>query len=99
MAYGVMRECIYYYRKRTNGTSAIDITTSSMSWYFDTPILCYKRLFDYSKKMFGAIPMYIQYLIMYDLSVETKSKIHESLSKNDKITYGGIILVIKKYRR
>lgn len=67
MAYGVVHEPTYFYRKRVNRDSAIGSSFANKSWYFDTPNYGYKHLFGYAMDKLGFIPKYVQYLVMYDL--------------------------------
>lgn len=64
----MLREPIYYYRKRVSGTSAIQGQTMKLDWYLVTPDKVYKYLFDLSEKKFGRVIEYIQYLVVYDMS-------------------------------
>ncbi|MCQ4635275.1 CDP-glycerol glycerophosphotransferase family protein [Anaerovorax odorimutans] len=85
--YGVVREAVYYYRKRINEDSAINTMTSSPAWYFDTPKYCYKNLFQYSKEKYGTVIPYIQYLVMYDLQWRLGTVMPLSFSEEDRNWY------------
>ena len=64
---GIIGSCNYYYRKRFSATSAIQNSVKKKTWYMDTPKLCYKYLFELSKKKFGKVIPYVQFLVLYDL--------------------------------
>lgn len=86
--YGVLPDAVYYYRKRLSNDSAIDFSTSSKTWYLDTPRYCYKALFEISKKRYGKILPYIQFIVMYDIQWRLKQEgMPDSLSKMEKTQY------------
>lgn len=63
---GVIDSEYFYYRKRKNGTSAIQNSQRNPSYYLDTPIYCYKFLLnlrDKNKKMAD----YLSFVVVYDL--------------------------------
>lgn len=91
MRYGVIREAVYYYRKRASEDSAVDSSYQSLSWYFDTPQYCYAKIFEESKRLYGEIIPYAQYLIMYDLQWRLKRKVSGNLSIEEKNRYISII--------
>ena len=64
----MLKTPIYYYRKRSTGTSAIQGQTMKIEWYTVTPDKVYKELFELSKKKFGKVIKYIQYLVCYELA-------------------------------
>ena len=67
MKFGVVAEPIYYYRRRKDEKSASTGSTTKPSWYINTMEHFHKYIADYSRKKFGKIPEYVQFLIMYDL--------------------------------
>lgn len=86
--YGVLAEAVYHYRKRLSNDSAIDFSTSSKTWYLDTPKYCYKALFELSKKQFGNVIPYIQFIVMYDIQWRLKqTSMPDSLSEDEKQQY------------
>lgn len=64
----MLKKPIYYYRKRATGSSAIQGQTMNINWYLVTPKEVYRYLFDLSKKKFGCVIKYIQYLVGYEFS-------------------------------
>lgn len=64
--YGVLRDSVYFYRMRNVGTSAMQNTVKTRSFYMETEELVFKRLLDMSEEKFGRVIEYIQYLVMYD---------------------------------
>ena len=65
--YGVVKDAIYWYRKRTNDSSTIDSSTSKKDFYIDRLKRYFKELINYSKEKYGNVAKFIQYLIVYDL--------------------------------
>lgn len=65
--YGVVKNAIYWYRKRTNDASTIDSSTSKKDFYIDRLKRYFKELINYSKEKYGNVVKFIQYLIVYDL--------------------------------
>lgn len=66
-SYGVVREAVYYYRKREGEQSAIDGSVNKLSWYTKTPTLVFEGLIKYSNEKFGRVILYVQYLLLTDL--------------------------------
>lgn len=66
--YMVLKNPIYYYRRRLDVSSAIQNQIFNESYYNVTPKKVYQYLFDYSKKIYGRIIPYVQCLILYDLN-------------------------------
>lgn len=85
----MLKNPIYYYRKRTAGTSAIQGQVFNDDWYLVTPKKVYRYLYDLSKKKFGRVIEYIEYLVCYDLSwrvvlnpkVNLSSEVQEKYAK------------------
>ena len=65
--YGVVKDAIYWYRKRTNDASTIDSSTSKKDFYIDRLKRYFKELINYSKEKYDNVVKFIQYLIVYDL--------------------------------
>ena len=72
---GILSSALYMYRKRADDSSAIQTKNGNVSWYLDTPKLCYKYLIDLSKKKLGYVHPYIQYCIAYDYQWRIKDRI------------------------
>jgi len=90
--FGIVNSVEYKYRKRFDNTSAIQISQTSKSWYFDTPRYAYKEVMEYSKQKFGYVIPYIQYYVMYDLQWRLKSEISSELSDEEVNKYKEIIV-------
>lgn len=67
MCYGAVSGPTYYYRKRIGEESAVSGRWNKKSWYSETPERCFEYLFEYSTKLHGYIPKYVQYFVMYHM--------------------------------
>lgn len=92
MAYGVIREAVYHYRKRDVLNSAIDVSSISPEWYFDTPKYSYNKMITESINRKGVILPYIQYLIMYDLQWRLGKKMPDFFSADDREKYIRVVV-------
>ena len=88
---GVCREAEQLYRKRQDDTSALQNELRSESYYFDTPIYLHKAMFERSVEKYGKIELFIQYMVMYDISWRLKKKVNEHLSDEDYKRYCDLI--------
>lgn len=57
----------YYYRKRDNKSSLIDNSSLNKEYFNNRAQHYFKFLIDKSIEMYGEVPLFIQYTIMYDL--------------------------------
>ena len=81
----------YYYRKRNNGTSAIQTQTADESLYLNTPINVFKYLYDLSETKCGKIKKFIQYVFIYDLSWKISYNAVSPLNGSQKKQYSDIL--------
>ncbi len=85
--YGVINTCSYYYRQRTVRNSTVDSVNMKKEYFTDRLIDFYKDIIDYSISIEGEVPLFIQYLMAYDLQwllkmpnldvLDTKEEIQE----------------------
>lgn len=86
--YGIVRESLYLYRLRNEGSSAMQNTYKVKSFYQETEDLVFKKLFDMSREKFGKVIPYIQYLVMYDTKWRLRLPVPEGiLTKKEEETY------------
>ena len=85
--YGIISSSNYNYRKRKNGTSAIQQSKDNVSWYIDTFKYCQDELIEESLKKYGKVIPYVQHFIMYELQWRLKTKISEKLTEKQKKEY------------
>ena len=85
--YSVFNETTHFYRKRLDGTSAIQNKEQSIDWYTKTVQYSYYELIEQSRKKYGKVIRYIQYLLMYDLQWRIKKVIPDILDDKTKKQY------------
>ena len=64
---GVVSECKYLYRFRSQSSSATQIGDKKKEWYLDYIKYFSLSLIDYCMNYKGSVPKFIQFTIMYDL--------------------------------
>ena len=94
--YGVLKNSLYFYRKRNDGTSIIQTLKTNDIFYFISPILVHKNLLDISFKTFNKLIPFIQYLVAYDILFRIKSIIINYISLSKFIKYSQIIIKLLK---
>lgn len=85
--YGILASSIYHYRKRKDGSSAIQTSNNKRDWYTDTIKYCHDYLIKLSMQKYGVVIPYVQHFIMYNLQWRIKTKIADSLTEKEKINY------------
>lgn len=66
--YGVIKETSYLYRKRTTGEqSAIQSSNKNPKWYVSYMENFSIWALEYSRQLYGKIPLFVQFTVMYDL--------------------------------
>ena len=70
--YGVLSVPRYWYRRRTDGSSAINLSTTNRSFYLKSPVDVYEYLFDSNRNLDGSVPRFLQNAVMYDLQWRVK---------------------------
>ncbi|MBQ4032036.1 MAG: glycosyltransferase [Bacilli bacterium] len=84
----VLEKPIYFYRKRPDQSSASQTSTKNPLWYTVTPKKVYEYLFEESKKRYGKVLDYFQYLVAYDLGWRINIPVPEDLlSESEKKDY------------
>lgn len=64
---GLLKEALFYYRKRLDKTSAYDNLKYDNLYRTEMYEYCHKELFNYSIKKYGKVIPYIQAIVSYDL--------------------------------
>ena len=62
-----MDSCTYFYRKRENNTSMINVAYKKKEFYNYLLKNLYLNLINYSKEIYGYVPKFIQYMMAYNL--------------------------------
>ena len=65
--FGIIREVIYFYRRRADSTSAIQNTGKSIEFYFSTINNVQQYLIDKSITLYNKIVSFIQFYIAYEI--------------------------------
>lgn len=65
--YGVVNQAIYWYRKRNDESSTIDLSSRKKEFYLNRLNYYFKELINYSIEKHGEVISFIQYLITYDI--------------------------------
>ena len=98
---GLLSSCRYWYRSRKTGLSAIQNSGKKKNWYLPVVKHFHSSIIDYSIKMYGAVPKFVQMVLMYDLQWRFKingSFIYEAgLSEEEVEEYIGTIKNIIQY--
>ena len=90
--YGVLKNALYFYRKRNDGTSIVQTLKTNDIFYFISPILVHKNLLDISFKIFNKLIPFIQYLVAYDILFRISSSIINYINLSKFIKYSQIII-------
>ena len=92
---GLIKEAIYFYRRRNDFSSAINNQNKNLEFYFGTINNVSKFLINSSISLFNCILPFIQFLIIYDLFWRIQSHAFYFLSsknfKKYKLTIEGIL--------
>lgn len=82
MKYGIVDDCIYYYRNRSDKTSLTQTQSRNKDYYTISPKLYYQGLIDESVKRFDCVIPYIQNVLAYDIGWRVKSAVPEEIKKD-----------------
>ena len=94
--YGLVTSSEYLYRKRKNGSSAVQTSSNSIEWYSYTSKNVYDYVFELSKEVFGSIIPYAQYFVMYHLRHKIKVEPSYNISKEEFIKHDEHIIKLLK---
>lgn len=83
--YGVIGTTAYLYRKREDGSSALDNSLNNKNYYLNVIEYFHKGLINYCNDKFGEIPKFIQFTMMYDLQWKIKSKLKEGILTKEEL--------------
>lgn len=95
--YGALTSTCLYYRKRSDGSSAISTKLSNRSYYVDTPRLFHFRILDLWRDANGKLLRYAQHLLMNDIAWKiSEEKSQHVLSPEEEHTYKQTIYSLVK---
>ena len=86
-AYGVLSNVTYFYRKRTDESSAIGGKLKNRDYYLVTPKRAYADMVDKWRTDSGILHPFMQYTLLYDLSYRLSQKNQPVLSRNEEYDY------------
>ncbi|MBP3897521.1 MAG: glycosyltransferase family 2 protein [Mogibacterium sp.] len=89
----VLKDPVYWYRRRPSGDSAIQKSVTDPDYYTYTCRQVYVYLFNRSKKLFGQVLRYIQFCVMYDLRWRLKIPLAETgLNNKERAEYFDLLV-------
>lgn len=88
---GLIREAIYYYRKRADSTSAIQNTENNINYYFSTIKLVPQYLINKSNELYNKTIPFIQFYIGYEVLFRLMSMSYKFLNSTDYTKYCNLI--------
>ena len=88
---GLIREAIYFYRRRADFSSAIQNQKEDLNFYFGTLKYVSNYLFKSSIGLYNQILPFIQFLISYDIFFRIQSQAFKFLNKNNLRKYSNMI--------
>lgn len=84
----LLKDPVYWYRRRPSNDSAIQSSVSDPDYYIPTCRQVYTYLFEESEKRFGQVLRYIQFCVMYDLRWRLKIPLEDTgLSEKESQEY------------
>ena len=94
--YGALSNCKYWYRKRNDGSSAIDNSGKTKDWYTEFLINGPMSLIEICRQMYGEVIKYIQFLVLYDLKwrVQQVSLETSGMTEKEKEEFIKIVIFI-----
>ena len=81
--FGILREAIYYYRKRADSSSALQNSYKHIYYYFDVLYEIHLFLIKESKKLYNKIIPFIQFYIAYEFLFRVGGKANIYLDKKN----------------
>ena len=88
---GLIREAIYYYRRRSDYTSAVQNQVHKVDFYFSQLKFVGQYLLDKSKELYNKAVPFIQFYIGYNALFRIISPAFQYLNKTDFIEYCNIL--------
>ena len=88
---GLIKEAIYFYRRRADFSSAIQNQKQDLNFYFGTLNYVSNYLIKRSISLYNKILPFIQFLISYDIFFRIQSQAFKFLNKNNLRKYSNMI--------
>ena len=93
---GIIKEAIYYYRKRLDSTSAVQNSIKNKEYYFSIFNLVDQYLIDKSKRLYKKLLPFIQFYLAYNILFRLSFPSYQYLEKDQLYKYYGYIEKILK---
>ena len=87
----LVKEAIYYYRRRDDYSSAIQNKKYSLEYYFETPKYVYSHYIKTSKKLFHKIIPFIQFLLGYEILFRFEEPVYKYMNSSNYLKYLDLI--------
>lgn len=91
--YGLIKEAIYYYRRRFDSSSVIQNTKYNIHFYYEHIPLVIFKLINISKSIYNKIIPFIQFIIAYEILFKIKMELNNYL---DSVSYQTYNIKIKE---
>lgn len=95
LKYGLVEDCLYFYRKRADRSSATQMQKFNVEYYTVSPQLYYKGIIELSQKYYGCVVPYIQSILAYDIGWRARGELPENFSE-DKELYNNYHTFLKE---
>lgn len=79
MKYGVIDDCIFYYRKRADQSSVTQSQKFRPDFYTESPRIYYYGMIEQSKRRFGEVVPYVQNILAYDIGWRIRTNIPQAV--------------------
>ena len=93
---GVVDNAVYFYRKRTDNTSATQVQNETEEYYTTSPKAYYKSLADVSVALYGEVVPYIQNVLAYDIGWRVREMPSQKILSREKL-YSDYCELMRKY--
>ena len=90
----LVKEAIFYYRRREDYSSAIQNKKYSLEYYFGTPSYVFNHYIKMSKKLYHKIIPFIQYLLGYEILFRFEEPAYKYMNSSN---YNKYIVLIEQY--
>ena len=87
----LVKEAIFYYRRREDYSSAIQNKKYSLEYYFGTPNYVFNHYINLSKKLYHKIIPFIQYLLSYEILFRFEEPAYKYMNSNNYKKYLDLI--------
>ena len=95
--YGLVKQAVYFYRKRFDSSSAVQNNKFNIHFYYENINFVPNKLVEISKSLYNKIVPFIQFLIAYEFIFRIQSDINKYLDSVSFHTYN--ILLIEQLKQ